>query len=131
VSEVSPGHLFKFQRLLKKFFIGPQLTNFMVHPIVGWFYVPKYLLYAGINSQPASHRDATYTVFRLLSATFKNERLRDLKKQSSAVVVPLSGLAKQKATLILDAVLYQLCQLDTVYLSPVIWQFSAIVQMPS
>jgi hypothetical protein len=103
----------------------------MVHPIVGWFYVPKYLLYAGINSQPASHRDATYTVFRLLSATFKNERLRDLKKQSSAVVVPLSGLAKQKATLILDAVLYQLCQLDTVYLSPVIWQFSAIVQMPS
>jgi hypothetical protein len=35
VSEVSPGHLkFKFQRLLKKFFIGPQPTNFMVHPIV-------------------------------------------------------------------------------------------------
>jgi hypothetical protein len=34
VSEVSPGHLkFKFQRLLKKFFIGPQLTNFMVLPL--------------------------------------------------------------------------------------------------
>jgi hypothetical protein len=32
VSEVSPGHLFKFQRLLKKFFIGPQPTNFMVLP---------------------------------------------------------------------------------------------------
>jgi hypothetical protein len=35
VSEVSPGHLkFKFQRLLKKFFIGPQPNNFMVHPIL-------------------------------------------------------------------------------------------------
>jgi hypothetical protein len=34
VSEVSPGHLkFKFQRLLKKFFIGPQPTNFMVLPL--------------------------------------------------------------------------------------------------
>jgi hypothetical protein len=32
VSEVSPGHLkFKFQQLLKKFFIGPQPHNFMVH----------------------------------------------------------------------------------------------------
>jgi hypothetical protein len=31
---VSPGHLkFKFQLLLKKFFIGPQIYNFMGHPI--------------------------------------------------------------------------------------------------
>jgi hypothetical protein len=36
VSEVSPGHLkFKFQRLLKKFFIGPHITNFMVLPKLG------------------------------------------------------------------------------------------------
>jgi hypothetical protein len=34
VSEVSPGHLkFKFQRLLKKFFIGKERHNFMVLPI--------------------------------------------------------------------------------------------------
>jgi hypothetical protein len=34
VSKVSAGHLkFKFQRLLKKFFIGPQPNNFMVLPL--------------------------------------------------------------------------------------------------
>jgi hypothetical protein len=42
VSEVSPGHLKKFQRLFKKKIIGPQPTNFMVH-------TPPYIVDAKIE----------------------------------------------------------------------------------